>query len=92
MLLYLISYDVPCNKRRKKVSDLLTGYGQRVQFSVFECLLDSAQYRELRDRLEPKINPAEDSLRIYPISGHTVPQIVTWGGMPLGDRPSSVIV
>jgi CRISPR-associated protein Cas2 len=92
MLLYLISYDVPCNKRRKKVSDLLEGYGKRVQLSVFECLLNRQQYRELHDRLQPRINIAEDSLRIYPISGHTAPQIITWGGLPLIDRPSSVII
>jgi CRISPR-associated protein Cas2 len=92
MLFYLISYDIPCNKRRKKLSDLLEGYGQRVQFSVFECRLTGQQYRELHDRLKSKINITEDSLRIYPISGHTIPQIITWGGMPLLDRPSSVIV
>ncbi|MBR8835369.1 MAG: CRISPR-associated endonuclease Cas2 [Stigonema ocellatum SAG 48.90 = DSM 106950] len=39
MFLYVVAYDVPCDKRRKKISDLLEGYGQRVQYSVFECLL-----------------------------------------------------
>jgi len=45
LLLHLIfvaplsGYDIPSDKRRKKVSDLLEGYGQRVQYSVFECVL-----------------------------------------------------
>ena len=41
MLLYVVTYDIPSNKRRKKVSDLLEGYGRRVQYSVFECLLSA---------------------------------------------------
>jgi CRISPR-associated endonuclease Cas2 len=51
MLLYLITYDIPCDKRRKKVSDLLEGYGTRVQYSVFECCLEKDQYDRLRKRL-----------------------------------------
>ena len=35
MFLYVISYDIPDDKRRKKIADLLEGYGQRVQYSVF---------------------------------------------------------
>ncbi|MFW6359187.1 MAG: CRISPR-associated endonuclease Cas2, partial [Chroococcales cyanobacterium] len=46
MLLYLVTYDIPCDKRRKKVADLLEGYGQRVQYSVFECVLKRSQYEQ----------------------------------------------
>ena len=44
MLFYVVVYDIPNDKRRKKVSDLLEGYGQRVQYSVFECTLTQAKY------------------------------------------------
>ncbi|MGY2945409.1 CRISPR-associated endonuclease Cas2 [Thermostichus sp. MS-CIW-34] len=47
MQLYVITYDIPDNKRRKKVSDLLEGYGRRVQYSVFECRLEQHQYQDL---------------------------------------------
>lgn len=47
MFLYVVAYDIPCDKRRKKISDLLEGYGQRVQYSVFECRLSSDKYKEL---------------------------------------------
>ncbi|MGI0489366.1 CRISPR-associated endonuclease Cas2 [Pantanalinema rosaneae CENA516] len=48
MLLYVVTYDIPCDKRRKKVADLLEGYGRRVQYSVFECVLTAEKYGELR--------------------------------------------
>lgn len=92
MLLYLITYDIPCNKRRKKVSDLLEGYGQRVQYSVFECVLSVQKYRELQERLRPRVRPEEDSIRFYPLSGHTLGQVEVWGGVPVVQPPRSVIV
>jgi len=33
-MMYVVAYDIPCNKRRQKVANLLMGYGERVQFSV----------------------------------------------------------
>lgn len=38
MLFYVVVYDISSDKQRKKVSDLLEGYGLRVQYSVFECV------------------------------------------------------
>ncbi|PLZ95174.1 CRISPR-associated endonuclease Cas2 [Fischerella thermalis CCMEE 5268] len=93
MLLYVVAYDIPCNKRRKKVSDLLEGYGQRVQYSVFECQLTTDQYNELRKRLKKQVKLAEDNVRFYPLSRHTLAQVETWGiGSPVIEPPSSVII
>ncbi len=92
MLLYVVAYDVPCDKRRKKVSDLLEGYGQRVQYSVFECVLSEAKYTELRKRLKRRIKLPEDSVRFYPLSGHTLSQVEVWGGPPVRQVGGSVIV
>jgi len=91
MLLYLITYDISCNKRRLKVANLLEGYGRRVQFSVFECVLPSFKYRELRDRLKRHVKP-EDSIRFYPLSAHTLGQVEVWGGVPVLQPPGSTIV
>ena len=63
MFLYLVTYDIPSNKRRKKVSDLLEGYGKRVQYSVFECVLEPKKFTELKQRLRKRINLEEDSVR-----------------------------
>jgi len=92
MLFYVVVYDIPCDRRRKKVADLLEGYGQRVQYSVFECVLAPSKYRELRDRLRKRIKSAEDSVRFYPLSGHTLDQVETWGGPPVMSLPGSTIV
>jgi CRISPR-associated protein Cas2 len=93
MLLYVIAYDIPCNKRRKKIADLLEGYGQRVQYSVFECQLTHAKFKELRKRLGKFVKLSEDNLRFYPLSQHTSEQIEVWGvGIPIISSPSSVII
>ncbi len=92
MLLYVVAYDIPCDKRRKKVSDLLEGYGQRVQLSVFECVLTAHKYDELRRRLNKQVKLAEDSVRFYPLSKHTLAQVETWGGLPVMGFPSSIII
>jgi CRISPR-associated protein Cas2 len=92
MLFYVVVYDIPSDKRRKKVSDLLEGYGSRVQYSVFECMLTVSKYNELRQRLKPRINLAEDKVRFYPLSGHTLGQVEIWGGPPLTPFPGSTII
>jgi CRISPR-associated protein Cas2 len=92
MLFYIVTYDIPCDKRRKKVSDLLEGYGKRVQYSVFECVISDAKYNELRDRLKKRIKLKEDSVRFYPLSRHTLGQVEIWGDPPLTQLPSSIIV
>ena len=80
MLLYVVTYDIPSDKRRKAVSDLLEGYGRRVQYSVFECLLTVKKYEDLQRRLRPRLKGEEDAVRFYPLSGHTLGQVVVWGG------------
>jgi len=83
MLFYVVVYDIPCDKRRKKVSDLLEGYGHRVQYSVFECVLPQSKYDELRQRVTKQVKLEEDSVRFYPLSRHTLGQVETWGVGPL---------
>ena len=93
MFLYVIAYDVPDDKRRKKVADLLEGYGHRVQYSVFECQLSTQQYRDLHSRLKKIIKLQEDNIRFYPLSKHTIPQIEAWGvGVPIVQLPNSIII
>lgn len=66
----LVSYDVATSepggqKRLRRVAKACKNYGQRVQFSVFECIVDPAQWTNLRQRLIAEINPERDSLRFY---------------------------
>lgn len=66
----VISYDVAVTSdgghtRLRRVAKLCEDYGQRVQFSVFECIVDPAQWTGLRSRLIKEIDPQTDSLRFY---------------------------
>jgi CRISPR-associated protein Cas2 len=92
MLFYIIVYDIPCDKRRQKIAELLEGYGKRVQYSVFECLLNQNKYTELKKRLRKQIDSSEDSIRFYPLSKHTFNQIETWGEPPVTEIPGSIII
>ena len=68
-MMVLVSYDVANDengtRRLRKVAKVCQNHGQRVQYSVFECLVDPAQWTALRQRLIGEINPAYDSLRFY---------------------------
>jgi len=66
----LVSYDVSTTdaggpKRLHKVAKACQDYGQRVQFSVFECIVDPAQWAVLKQRLIDEIDQKADSLRFY---------------------------
>ena len=66
----LITYDVETvsnfgKKRLRKVAKQCVNYGQRVQNSVFECLVDPAQLAELKHRLGNIIDKEKDSIRYY---------------------------
>ena len=69
-MLVLITYDVNTEdaagkKRLRQIARQCVNYGQRVQCSVFECLLDPAQCRSLQAKLCKIMDPAKDSLRFY---------------------------
>ena len=69
-MLVLITYDVNTQdkegrKRLRKVAKHCVNYGIRVQNSVFECLVDAAQYQELKNKLSHEIDTDKDSLRFY---------------------------
>lgn len=69
-MLVLITYDVATQdavgrSRLRKVAKECVNYGQRVQNSVFECILDASQLLLLKDHLVSLINEKEDSLRFY---------------------------
>ena len=69
-MLVLITYDVNTvdaagRRRLRQIAKQCVNYGQRVQNSVFECLLDTAQCRSLQNKLCKIMDPEKDSLRFY---------------------------
>lgn len=66
----LVSYDVKTSdpggkKRLRRVAKICKNFGQRVQFSVFECIVEPAQWTEMRQTLIDEIDENADSLRFY---------------------------
>ncbi len=69
-MMVLVSYDVSMEdaegpRRLRRVAKVCKNYGQRVQYSVFECLVDPAQWTMLRQNLIDEIDESKDSLRFY---------------------------
>jgi len=75
----VISYDISNDKRRLKVMKNLQDYGTRVQFSVFECRLESGQLDILKRRMKPLAREHQDSIRFYYLSVDDVQRIEVIG-------------
>ncbi|WP_119067375.1 CRISPR-associated endonuclease Cas2 [Rubrobacter indicoceani] len=80
----LVTYDVNTEtkagrRRLRQVAVICKDFGQRVQFSVFECQVEPARYEEMKHRLTKTMNPDEDSLRIYRLPGQREQHIETYG-------------
>ena len=80
----LVTYDVntltkPGRARLRRVAKICEGHGQRVQFSVFECTVNEAQFEALRTRLRKAIVDEEDNLRIYQLRGRREDVVEAYG-------------
>ncbi len=64
-MFYIVSYDIPDTPRRTKIAKILEDFGDRVQYSVFECLLEKELLEKMVDRLDKVVNDKEDSIRVY---------------------------
>lgn len=59
---YIVTYDVRDPKRLRKVHRICKGYGQHLQYSVFECDLSDAEKVEMTARLSEVMHLAEDQV------------------------------
>ena len=96
-MLVLVTYDVDTTtpagqKRLRKVAKACEDYGQRVQNSVFECVVDAAQARALKARLSELINPEKDSLRFYYLGNNWRGKVEHIGAKPSVDIEGPLIV
>lgn len=78
-MLVLVTYDIPDNKRRKKLSDFLERYGRRVQKSVFECFISLSEMKKLHQLLSQRVKLSEDNVRLYWLNADAVPRTLTLG-------------
>lgn len=95
-MLVLITYDVSTQNvsgrgRLRKVAKECVNYGQRVQNSVFECIVDYSQLLLLKEKLVGLIDEEEDSLRFYYL-GNKYENKVEHYGVRQGYNPEGILV
>lgn len=86
---FLVAYDITCDLRRAQVAKVCEGYGQRVQYSLFQCDLDDQRRFELQRRLEEIVDLDTDRLSIFPLCRSCVRDAARLGPPPLGQWPYS---
>lgn len=92
----LVSYDVSTvsaegRRRLRRVAKACLDYGQRVQESVFECVVDPEQWARLRLRLLREFNGDEDSLRFYHLGSNWKGSVEHHGAKPSVDLDGPLI-
>jgi CRISPR-associated protein Cas2 len=63
----MVTYDIADSTRRRRVAKALEGFGERVQFSVFECRLNDAELVRLHSQIRSVVDLAHDRIRWYPL-------------------------
>lgn len=91
-MLIIVCYDIPKNRRRTKVMKTMESFGDRVQYSVFECDLTARQLARLRRRLLKIINRETDNIRIYRLCEADAARTLCLGVNTTPDRKPLVIV
>jgi CRISPR-associated protein Cas2 len=96
-MLVVVSYDVAMDdksgaRRLRRVAKACRDYGQRVQYSVFECIVDPAQWAKLRNRLIKEIDEKQDSLRFYFLGSNWERRIEHIGAKEALDQLGPLIV
>lgn len=96
-MMVLVSYDVRTSdpggaKRLRRVARVCQNHGQRVQFSVFECLVDPAQWVSLRAQLISEIDEEADSLRFYFLGANWRKRVEHVGAKPALEQEGLLMV
>lgn len=90
---YVVAYDIADDHRREDVATVLSGYGPRVQLSVFECdLANRAEAASLQAKIRDLIDPAEDQVRLYPLDDHAARKVTIIGARTVEERQDFWII
>lgn len=96
-MLVLVSYDVKTSeeggaRRLRRVAKVCRNNGQRVQFSVFECIVDPGQWAVMRQKLIDEIDEEVDSLRFYFLGSNWRHKVEHVGAKPGIDQEGPLII
>ena len=96
-MMVVVSYDINTEsksgqRRLRHVAKICLDYGQRVQNSVFECMLDTAQYTVFKAELIDLIDPEEDSLRFYKLGNKYKAKVEHVGKTPQWPQDGILLV
>ncbi|MFH1114067.1 MAG: CRISPR-associated endonuclease Cas2 [Pseudomonadota bacterium] len=76
---WIVAYDIPDDRRRRKVADALENFGDRVQYSVFEVLTRDTEIDIVTARIRRIIDSKEDSVRLYPLCETCAAKVIVVG-------------
>lgn len=96
-MMVLVTYDVKTEtkegrRRLSRVAKVCKNNGQRVQYSVFECLVDPARWADMRQKLMKEVDLDVDSLRFYFLGSNWKRRVEHVGAKPAYDPEGPLIV
>jgi len=96
-MMVLVSYDVATSseggaRRLRKIAKVCTDYGQRVQFSVFECVVDPAQWTVMKHKLIKIMDEEQDSLRFYFLGANWKHRVEHVGAKEVMDTEGPLVI
>ena len=87
-----VAYDIPDDRRRTKVMNLLYGYGVRVQYSVFECELRPTDLEQLKQRMRRLLQKETDDVRFYSLCQGCLAKVTVMGKAQVHRHEAFVMV
>lgn len=90
--LWIVAYDIRPDRVRSRVADVLEGWGERVQYSVFECRLRAADVAKLGARLKTVLRTkANGSVRMYRVCDRCAAKSVGFGDVEAPDEQVAIV-
>ena len=92
LVVYDVATDDAAGRRRlRRVAQVCEAYGQRVQNSVFECVLSDTNMEMLVARLRAEMDETVDSIRIYRLREPLAKYLLTFGACPPFDQRDTLV-
>ncbi len=88
----IVSYDIALDKTRNKLAKIMRSFGDRVQFSVFECNMEAEEYDRMKRKLRTLPLETGDSVRIYILCTGCKNKIEIIGDGTVSEDPEIIIV